>query len=199
MLLVQHRNTTPPNNCEICQARASTTKVSGSGSRHSCASASVALPSVSLSCTLMHILMQVQVWGCSLFPFQILIDPHVLFSAPTYADQWMTWCDGLTLGSACSQKVCHQSRFTTRYPQMGSSFVQVHTSAAFISGIPPSFAVVVLVEISSQVETWSIFRSEALSRLCVPWDTVIWLRGLLWLKMRMTKKCNRCCKWQPVN
>lgn len=164
----------------------------------------MALLSVSLSCTLKHILMQLQVWGFSLLLFQILIDPHVLSSAPTYADQWMTWCDGLTLGSTCSQKdpllqVCHQSRFTTRYPQMGSSFVQVHTSATFISGIPSSFAVVVLVEISSQVETWSIFQSETFSRLCVPWDTVIWLRGLWWLRMRMRKKCNRCCKCQPVN
>ena len=47
----------------------------------------VALPGVSLSCSLKHISMGVRVWGFSLFLAQVLIDPHVVCSAPAYADQ----------------------------------------------------------------------------------------------------------------
>lgn len=73
-----------------------------------------------------------------------------------------------------------------RCPLVALFFIQVHTSEAIISGTTLIFCI--------HTACWNGLRS--LQVVC-SWDTMIWLRGLLWLRLR--KKWNRCYKCQSMN
>lgn len=66
-----------------------------------------------------------------------------------------------------------------RCPLVALSFFQARTSEAFISGTALTFC--------SHSACWNGLRSP---QVVCSWDTVMWLRGLLWLRLR--KKWNRC-------
>lgn len=148
------------------------------------------LPAISSSCTLEHTFVEVKCGGSGFYVIH-LPSPGV----------WCSCTPGAVNDSLCwaSRKRCtfSQGSFVSglslvrishyRYQLMAFSLskytASVRSEWCLFQG-SPSFAVTVLVKRASQTEIHSVLQTETFHSLHVPWDTLIGLRDLLWLRLR---------------